>query len=71
MKLELELTPTEAAQLAIFLKRITYDTFLACSNGAAVEEMRIKGGNDDQAYSMQNAAVRVRDALADAGYEPR
>ena len=71
MKLTLELTPSEAAALATFLKRCNYDHFLSCTDGAALEEMRIRGGDSEQAYEMQSAASQIQTALADAGHSPR
>ena len=63
MKLQTDLTPTEADLLALFLKRLTFDHFLSCTDGAA-GGLDASGGDTDQAYEMKAAARKVRDALA-------
>ena len=53
------LTDEQAWNLAQFLKRVCFSDF------------RNNAQDDDEAYSMIDAAERVRRALADAGYDPR
>lgn len=53
------LTPSEAWNLAQFLKRVGFSDF------------RTNAQNDEEAYGMRDASDRVRRALADAGYAPR
>ena len=55
----MELTDTEARNLAQFLKRVGFSDF------------RGNVRNESEAYAMRDAAARVRVALADAGYVPR
>jgi hypothetical protein len=57
--LHVELTDTEAENLAQYLKR------------AGFSEYRAKAKNDEEAYAMRDAAERVADALSAAGYAPR
>lgn len=61
VQLELELTETQAGQLAQFLKRCGFSDFL----DKTVNE------NEEDAYLMQAAVLKVREALAEAGFEPR
>jgi hypothetical protein len=53
------LTDAQACQLAQFLKRMGFSDF------------RSKAKFDEEAYTMQEAANRVADALHEAGYSPR
>ena len=53
------LTKAEAWDLAQFLKRVGFSDF------------RINAQDDPEAYNMQDAAGKVRRALAEAGYAPR
>jgi hypothetical protein len=57
--ISVELTDTEAWNLAQFLKRVGFSDF------------RKNAQDEDEAYVMQQAAARLRTALAQAGYEPR
>jgi hypothetical protein len=57
--ISVELTDLEAWNLAQFLKRVGFSDF------------RKNAQDEDEAYAMQQAAARVRTALAQAGYEPR
>jgi len=57
--LAIELTDVEAWSLAQFLKRAGFSDF------------RNNAQNDGEAYTMRDAADRVRGALAEAGYAPR
>jgi cytochrome c len=57
--LDLELTDEEAWSIAQFFKRASFSDF------------RRNAQDEDEAYAMRNAASRVRDALARAGYAPR
>jgi hypothetical protein len=57
--LHLELTDTEASNLAQWLKR------------AGLSEYRTKARDDEEAYAMRDAAERVAEALRAAGYAPR
>jgi hypothetical protein len=57
--LRVELTATEAENLAQYLKR------------AGVSDYRAKARDDEEAYAMRDAAERVADALSSAGYAPR
>lgn len=59
VSLHIELTQDEASQLAQFLKRM------------GLSDYRAKAQTEDEAYTMQDSAERVRVALADAGYDPR
>ena len=54
-----ELSDTEAWNLAQFLKRVGYSDF------------RAKAQDDSEAFGMRDASERVRSALAEAGYSPR
>lgn len=53
------LTDEQAWNLAQFLKRVCFSDF------------RNNAQDEAEAYSMIDAAERVRRALADAGYDPR
>lgn len=53
------LTDDEAWHLAQFLKRVGFSEF------------RTNAQDDAEAYAMRDAAARVRQALAEAGYAPR
>lgn len=57
--LDVELTDEEAWSLAQFFKR------------AAFSDFRRNSQDEAEAYSMRDAADRVRDALTRAGYSPR
>ncbi len=57
--LDVELTDEEAWSLAQFFKRAAFSDFLRNSQ------------DETEAYAMRDAANRVRDALAMAGYSPR
>lgn len=60
------LTRKEAWQLAQFLKRCTFGTWMEYVNsGQTYEEKK------EQAYIMRDACEKVRSSLADAGYSPR
>jgi hypothetical protein len=59
ISLHIELTQNEANQLAQFLKRM------------GLSDYRAKAQTDSDAYTMQDAAERLRASLADAGYDPR
>lgn len=54
-----EMTDDQAFALAQFLKR------------AGFSDYRANAVNDSEAYEMQDAAERVRDALAEQGFAPR
>lgn len=54
-----ELTDAEAYHLAQFLKRVTFQDFMANAQ------------DKDEAHAMCGAAERVRLAFAQAGYAPR
>lgn len=55
----LDLSFHEAAALAQFLKRSTYGDY------------RARAVDDEDAYVMQGAARKVRESLAEAGFDPR
>ncbi|MEM9814880.1 MAG: hypothetical protein AAF827_00490 [Cyanobacteria bacterium P01_D01_bin.6] len=55
----LSLTDSEAISLAQFLKRCSYSDY------------RARATSDDDAYTMQDAAAKVRDALVTKGFNPR
>jgi hypothetical protein len=57
--LHLTLPASEAWALAEFVKRVGYSDFRPLAVDA------------DEAHAMQDAAERLRTALADAGYAPR
>jgi hypothetical protein len=59
VRLDYELTDTQAWHLAQFLKRL------------GVSDFRSKATDDAEAYAMQDAANRVADVLREAGYSPR
>lgn len=59
VSLDVELTNEEAWNLAQFFKR------------AGLSDFRRNSQNEAEAYAMRDAANRVRDALARAGYSPR
>jgi hypothetical protein len=59
ISISVELTDIEAWNLAQFLKRVSFSDF------------RKNAQDEDEAYIMQQAAARLRTALAQAGYEPR
>lgn len=59
ISLTLELTDTEAWNLAQFLKRV------------GLSDFRSNAQDDAEAYAMRDAAERLRMALATAGYAPR
>jgi hypothetical protein len=54
-----ELSVTEASALSEFLKRATFNDY------------RLRATNTEEAYDMQSAAVKVREALANAGFDLR
>lgn len=54
-----DLTNDEANAFAEFLKRVGYSDF------------RGLAASDDEAYMMQNAAIKLAKSLADAGFSPR
>jgi hypothetical protein len=58
--ISVELTDIEAWNLAQFLKRVGFSDF-----------RNLNAQDEDEAYVMQQAAARLRTALAQAGYEPR
>jgi hypothetical protein len=55
----IELSVTEASALSEFLKRATFNNY------------RLRATNAAEAYDMQIAAAKVREALANAGFAPR
>lgn len=59
MEIKISLTEKEAESLAQFLKRAGYSDY------------RAKSINDDEAYQMQYAGERVREALNEKGFAPR
>jgi hypothetical protein len=59
VSLTVEFNADEAWHLAQFLKRVGFSDF------------RSNAQDDDEAYAMRDAAARVREALAEAGYAPR
>lgn len=52
----ISMTLKEASMLNLFLRRLTFDHFLSCSDG---------GNNEDQAYAMQASAKKLREELHD------
>jgi hypothetical protein len=59
IKIQAELTGDEALQLEQFLTRVSWETF------------RAHAENDHNANVMQEAAEKLRNALAANGYTPR
>ena len=59
IRLTVELTQAQAWQFAQFLKRVSF------------REYRVNAQNEDEAYLMQYAGEKIRDALAEKGYAPR
>jgi cytochrome c len=59
VKITVELTDQEAWDLAQFNKRVGFNGFRECA------------ADDNEAYRMRDAADKLRQALADAGYVPR
>lgn len=57
--LDIELTDGEAWSIAQFFKRAGFTDF------------RRNAQDEDEAYAMRDAANRIREALARAGYSPR
>lgn len=57
--LQVTLTDAQAWEFAQFLKRVCFSDY------------RDHATSDEEAYHMVNAGERIRDALAQAGYEPR
>lgn len=55
----LSITEQEAYAFAQFLKRVQFDDF------------RRRAVDDEDAYEMQAAAGKIRNALAEAGFSPR
>ena len=53
------LTESEAIALAQFLKRSQFSDY------------RTRAVSDDDAYTMQDAAAKVREALTEKGFAPR
>lgn len=58
MKLDLDLTPAEADALAVLFSRLTFNQLLVCTH---------MGADEDQAYLMQQAVVKLREALSESG----
>ncbi|HEC15726.1 MAG TPA: hypothetical protein ENI99_04005 [Sedimenticola sp.] len=59
VRLSVDLTPAEAWELSQFLKRAGFSTYLDC----AVDR--------DEAYRMLHTGEKVREALAEVGYDLR
>jgi len=59
VRVSVDLTSGEAWELAQFLKRAGFSTYLEC----AIDR--------DEAYRMLQAGEKVREALVEAGYAPR
>jgi len=57
--IKVTLTEEQANELAQFLKRVCFSDFRNCAR------------NDDEAYLMRDASERIREALAENGYNPR
>ncbi|MGH8142833.1 MAG: DUF7706 family protein [Steroidobacteraceae bacterium] len=67
MRLTVDLDEREAADLALWLKRVCFEDWLAHTDGFQTKEQRT-----EQAYRFRDATVKVEDALADArGTRPR
>ena len=66
MNLNVDLTLTEAETLALFLKRLQFDHFLSCTDGAA-GGLDATGGNEEQAYEMLAVVAKIENALVNAG----
>ena len=59
VEVQVQLSESEAWDLAQFLKRVGFDQFL------------VNAQDEDEAYRMMFAAEKVRKAVAEAGYSPR
>jgi hypothetical protein len=59
VKISVELEDDEAWTYAQFLKRVLLDDYKA------------RAQDEDEAYRMRDAGLKVQEALRDAGYDPR
>lgn len=67
VRLTVELTPAEAADLALWLKRCHFDNWLEKTDAGQTRDQRT-----EQAYRFRDASCKVEEALADArGTRPR
>jgi hypothetical protein len=57
--ISVKLTDSQASALSQFLSRVIFDDF------------RRRAMDNDNAYVMQDAAMSIKEALAQAGYEAR
>lgn len=67
MKLTIDITPEQAADLATYLKRLSFDDYLSKTEPHKGREVCT-----EDAYRMRDALNLVEDAVADArGFKPR
>ena len=59
VRFAIEMEDNEAWELAQFVKRAGWDHFRSCAE------------NDDEAYVIRDAVVKLERTLAEAGYAPR